>query len=232
MVVEAHEARRRKRLRHEDRRGAVTAADVGHPAALLELGLDALERRDPRRDEVDGVPRPEEPLGPFEQPGIVLVPAHALAGPEGVGDPRLRLHGGLRQHERAGQVGVEEGDGLLFGEGELLAGALVGDVASGGHRREPFANVPLVGTRALRQVRGGGRPELAQRAEEPELVAGDHERGMEVCADVDHGAAEQRVELLLIDCHDGLLFWERVNGCGSSRHGQHQECHMATAWKC
>jgi hypothetical protein len=33
-------------------------------------------------------------------------------------------------------------------------------------------------------------PEIAQGAEEPELVAGDHERGMEVCADVHHGAAE------------------------------------------
>jgi hypothetical protein len=60
-----------------------------------------------------------------------------------------------------------------------------------------------MGARALRQVRGGGRPELAQRAEEPELVAGDHERGMEVGADVHHRTAGQRLELRLIDRHDG-----------------------------
>ena len=53
-----------------------------------------------------------------------------------------------------GVTSVAEGEGLLFREGELLGGALVGDVASGGHRGEPFANVPLVGARALRQVGG------------------------------------------------------------------------------
>jgi hypothetical protein len=45
--VEAVDGRRRERLGHEDRRGAVAAADVGDARAALELGDDAVERRQP-----------------------------------------------------------------------------------------------------------------------------------------------------------------------------------------
>ena len=47
VVVDPDEARGRERLRHQDRRGAVAAADVGDERAGLELLDDAVERRQP-----------------------------------------------------------------------------------------------------------------------------------------------------------------------------------------
>ena len=45
--VDADELRVRERLRHQHRRSAVAAADVGDLGAALELGDDAVERRQP-----------------------------------------------------------------------------------------------------------------------------------------------------------------------------------------
>ena len=47
VVVDPDEARGGERLGHQDRRGAVAAADVGDERAGLELGDDAVERRQP-----------------------------------------------------------------------------------------------------------------------------------------------------------------------------------------
>ena len=85
----------------------MTAADVGDAAALLELGLHAVEGEDPGRHEVDGVPRAEEVFGAVEVGRVGLMPAHALSRPEDLGDPGLRLHDGLGQQERAREVGIE-----------------------------------------------------------------------------------------------------------------------------
>jgi hypothetical protein len=107
VVVETHELGGWERLGHEPRRGPVTAADVGDAAALLELGLHAVEGGDPGRHEVDGVPKAEEAFGAVEEGRVVLMLAHALSRPEDLGDPGLRLHGGLGQQERAREVSIE-----------------------------------------------------------------------------------------------------------------------------
>jgi hypothetical protein len=78
----------------------VAAAEVGHARTGLELGLDALERRDPLRDDVGDVARPEEPLGALEEVVVVFVPAEALAGAEALGDVGLILDERARELER------------------------------------------------------------------------------------------------------------------------------------
>ena len=80
VVVVADEAGRRVGLRHQQRRGAVAAADLGHQRPVPQPSLHAFQRRDPFRDEVGRIARPEEALGAAEQRGIVLVRDHAQTG--------------------------------------------------------------------------------------------------------------------------------------------------------
>jgi hypothetical protein len=55
----------------------VAAADVGDPGALLELCDDAVERGQPRVDEVGVVAGAEEALAALVDVMVVLVPAEA-----------------------------------------------------------------------------------------------------------------------------------------------------------
>src|SRR5690606_36362723 len=79
VVVEARERRGGERLCHQDRRGAVTASDVGHASTGLELSLNAVECRNPGLHEVPNVARAEEAIDAAEYAVIVLMPADALA---------------------------------------------------------------------------------------------------------------------------------------------------------
>ena len=90
----------------------MAAADVGDLRAAFELLLHAVERRDPLGDEVARVAGAEEALGAAEQPVVVLVPAHALAAAERLGDAVL--------------VGVERGD-QLEGAEDVERAVLVGE---------------------------------------------------------------------------------------------------------
>jgi hypothetical protein len=61
----------------------VPAAHVCDARAALELGVNAVERREPGRREIADVARAEEPLGALEQDGILLRPvrkAFAMRG--------------------------------------------------------------------------------------------------------------------------------------------------------
>jgi len=60
----------------------------------------ALERRDPRADQVGGIAGPEEPLGAREQIVVMLVPADAVAAAERAHDLLLILDEGGRTLER------------------------------------------------------------------------------------------------------------------------------------
>ena len=67
-------------------------------------------------------------LAPGEYVLVVLVPAHAGAGPERLGDPRLGLQRAQRQHERARQrssvaVRVGQRERLLLGQREPVRSA-------------------------------------------------------------------------------------------------------------
>ena len=140
--------------RHQNRRRAVAAADVGHPRARPQLLDDAVERGQPRVHQVREIAGAEEPLGPLEQVVVVLVPAHALAGPEALGDVGLVLDERRKQLEGA----RDEDRAVVMGERERLlrrepeGAGLVLDVPAGGLLAEPLAQVALAATRAGRQV--------------------------------------------------------------------------------
>jgi len=158
VVVEAEELRGRVGLGHEDGGGTETAADVGNFAAALELAGDAVEGGDPGGGEVGEVARAEEALGSVEEIMVMLVPAHAGAGAEGVFDAVGVVEAGGDDLEGTG----DEGGALLHGEGECLfggkgvggGGGVVGDVAAGGVGVEPFADVALAGARAAGELGG------------------------------------------------------------------------------
>ena len=126
MVVEAEEARLGVRLRHEDGRRAETAADVGDLGAGLELGLDAVERGEPRAGEVADVARAEEALGALEQARMLVAPLEALAGAKVVLDLRLAAPHRLRHLEETGN----ERRARVVGQRERLLGGQ--RVAAGG----------------------------------------------------------------------------------------------------
>src|SRR5438874_8705171 len=80
VIIEPDERRARERLAHDDRRGAVAAADVRDTGAALELLAHALEGWDPLIHQVCVVAGAKEALDADEEIRIVLVPADALAG--------------------------------------------------------------------------------------------------------------------------------------------------------
>src|ERR1700722_5306888 len=89
VIIESDEPRLRKRFRHQHRRCAVSAANVGNRGPLGKFVPDSVESRDPPAQEILLIVRPEESLRSKEQIGIVLVPANAIAGAESLGDLRL-----------------------------------------------------------------------------------------------------------------------------------------------
>ena len=66
----------------------MAAADVRDRGASFELLDDAVERRQPFREQVGVVARPEEAFAALEHVVVVLVPPEPLAALGGVGDPR------------------------------------------------------------------------------------------------------------------------------------------------
>ena len=95
----------------------MAAADVGDPRAPLELCDDAVERGQPRVDEVGVVAGAEEPLAAVVDVLVVLVPADARAGAGGVGDLRRVQDGAERVLKQPRQIRravlVAERDRLL-----------------------------------------------------------------------------------------------------------------------
>ena len=162
VVVEAEEFGVGERLGHDDRRRSVAAADVGDLGAAFELLLHSIQGRNPLADQVGAVAGPEEPLGPAEQPVIVLVPAHALAAAEGLEDlifvdvQRRDRVIDAEDVERAVFVGQRER--VLVGQRVAVALGVVGDVAARRLVSKPLANVALGRARALRHLLRGQWP--------------------------------------------------------------------------
>ena len=208
MVVGAGEPRARERLRHQDRRRAVAAADVGDTGAALELLDDAVERGQPRRDEVGVVAGAEEPLAAVVHVVDVLVPAEPVAGARGLGDLRRVDHRAERELEEARQVRralrVGERDGLLGGERVAAGLGVVADVVARRLGVAPLAHVALGGAGPLRQLGRRQRPALGERAVEAELVAHHDERGVERRADLVDRAEHELHELVAVDL-DGVV---------------------------
>ena len=212
VVVGAGEGRRRERLGHQHGAGPVAAPDVGHPTALLELGLGAVEGRDPLRHQMGEVAGPEELLAAAEDLLVVLVPADT--GPGAVGLLHA-WHGGERaegQLERAGQeqwsVGVGESERLLLGHRVAVVVGVVLDVAAGGLAPEPLGHVAGVGAGPLGELARGGRPGR-ERAVETETVAEDDIAGRDRRAEVPGELADELHQLVGVDSHgvDSFQRW-------------------------
>ena len=119
----------------------------------------------------------------------MIAPADALAGAEGlhrlvlVGPHRRRNVPGIRHEDRAVLVGQHEG--LLRRQLIGVADRVIGDIAAGDLRVEPFAHIAFgaVGTR--RQFARADRAGAGHRLVEAEPVAEAHHHaavtGREVC---------------------------------------------------
>jgi hypothetical protein len=112
MIVEAEELRFRVGLRHDDRRGAVAASDIGDLRAGFQLRFNPVKGGYPVLNQVGVVARPEEVLGPGEKALRMLVPADTLAGAESLGNLEFIQIGGLNDVEGAG----EESRRAFFGK--------------------------------------------------------------------------------------------------------------------
>ena len=105
VIVESEELRFWKGFRHQHGGRTLAAPHIGDACAGLELGLHALQRRNPRTHEVCCIAWPEEFLATMKHSFIVLVPAHACAGAEGLGNPGNGRQRTESQLEGPGKIG-------------------------------------------------------------------------------------------------------------------------------
>jgi hypothetical protein len=179
----------------------VAAADVGHRDPGLQFRLDAVQGGYPGGHQVGVVPRAEETFGAGEQAGAMLVPAHALAGPERLGDLRFVYEARGQDLKAAGHEGgallLGQHHGLLRRQREPAGLFVIVDVAGRRLSGQPFADTPLMGPGAGRQFRGGGRAQGRQTLVEPEPVAQHHRgrghRRAHVADDLSHECFEFRL---------------------------------------
>ena len=171
----------------QQRRRPVAAADVSDPRPGGELGLHAVQGRDPRAGEVVQVPRPEEPLAAMQDMLIMLPPREPVAAAEPLGDLVRGVHRAQRDLERAdharGACLIGERHRMLIWQREPPA-AVVGQVPARRLSAQPFADVTLRGARARGQLRRRDCSGPGHGPVQAELVAKD-----------DHGAAEQRPDI-------------------------------------
>ena len=207
MVVRASEPGLRVRLGEQHGRGAEAAAQVRALAAGPQLGHHAVQRGQPVRHQVRDVARAEELLAADEHVLVVLVPAHALAGAEVIGDAVVGLEHAQRQHERArrvhGAVGVGQHEGLLLGQRVAVAGRVVLHVAAGRLAAQPLRDVPRVGAGPRGELPGRGRP-ADQRLVQAELVPDHRSAGRDRRAEVADELPDELIQLGLVQSHGGI----------------------------
>ena len=162
LIIEAGEPGLWIGLGHEDGRGAFATADIGNPRPSLQFFIYIVERGKPGTDEIGEVAGTKEFFAAVEDTVDVFVPTHAGAGAERVGDARDGRERAECDFESAGEIRGAvlrgEGEGLLGVERELIGFFVVGDVAAGGLRGEPFADVALVGTGFVGEFFGSFSP--------------------------------------------------------------------------
>ena len=203
VVVRTDEHRVREGAGHENRRSAVTAANVGDPGAPLELCDDAVERGQPRVDEIGVVARAKEPLAALVDVMVVLVPADARARAGGVGDAGRVQHRAERVLEQPRQIGravlVAERDRLLGRQAVATVRRVVGDEPAGGLGVEPLEHVALGRAGARRELGGRERAGARQCAVQAEPVAHHDQRRVERRADLLDGAEHELLELVGVE---------------------------------
>src|SRR5579871_3903655 len=157
-------------------------ADIGNARASLELFHNAAQRRQPLRDQVSGIVGTEKPLRPLEHLGIMLMPANASSGAEGVGDLRLitreRPDNLECSRQKGGAIILCESKGLLRRQRVSLRGGIVVDITTCSICIEPFASVALVSVSLCSKLRGSQRTRPSHGFVKAQLVADNYERGV------------------------------------------------------
>ena len=134
----------------------MAAADVSDPRPGGQLGLDAVQGRDPRAGQVVQVPRPEEPLAATQDMLVMRPPREPLAAAEPLGDLVRGVHRAQRDLERADHARrarlIGERHRMLIRQREPPA-AVVAQVPACRLSAQPFADVTLRGASARGQLR-------------------------------------------------------------------------------
>src|ERR1700693_2490736 len=135
VIVKAEEFRFWEVFSHPHGGRTLSATHIGDARASLELGLYAVQGRNPRTDKVCCIARPEEFLAAMKHTFIMLIPAHACAGSEGLGNPGNCGQRAEGQLEGAGKISgtvfVRQRKCLLFAQTEFASLLVIGDVAAG-----------------------------------------------------------------------------------------------------
>ena len=204
VVVEAPKARVRVRGRHDDRRRAVPAADIGHLASGPQFGVGTVQRRDPGLHEVGAVAGTEEPLGPLKQIGVMLMPADPVAGTEGLHRFGKDASGGEHPLEatdhirRAGLVG--QGNGLFLVEFVAALSGIV-DVPRGSHPAGPLPHVAFGCPGPPGQLGGRHWPGAGHGPEQAKLVADVDQRPRQDGTEVPHRLMHVAHQLVFVERH-------------------------------
>ena len=201
--IEADKAALGIGLGHQQRRKADAAANIGHLRARLQPILDAVERRDPRLNDIVHIARTEERAGRAEQTAGMIAPPYARAIAEALLDLVLGLDRRGGEFERPGEidraVAIDEHHPLFGVEAEAAARRVIIDIAVRGLGQRPFADIAFVQpARAARQLGGFGRP-LAKRVEQAEAQADTHRRHAQRAAEIAEHLADERMKFFLVD---------------------------------
>ena len=159
-------------------------------------------------DQVRVITRAEKALRSLEQAGVMIAPLHAVAGLEVLERVLERMKGGLDDVVRAGHVDrsvrIGQAQRLLWTQRPLLGCGVVLHVSACALIPEPFADVALVGSCALRQL-GRRHGAFRQFAIQPEPIADEDQRRTHRGAEIAHRLAEEFVQFRFVDSH-GRLF--------------------------
>ena len=175
----------------------MSAADVGDPDAGFEFLDDAVERRQPVRDQRSVVTGSEEAFAALEHVVVVLMPADAVTASRHLRDSWRVDDRAQRDLEEAGQIGraliVGQRRRLLGREGVAPARRVVVDIPARCLGVEPLPHVSLTDVAASRQLDGRHRARVGQGPVEAELVPHHDERRVQ-------GRSH------LVDCTEDELF--------------------------
>jgi hypothetical protein len=158
---------------------------------------------------------PEKSLGADEQLVMMLVPAHAFAGLEALG----QLLFGSRRCQRAlkrtrkkrGAVFVGHRECLLFAQMKFLGGRIICDIASGRLRRKPFAHVAFRGARALREFRRSLRTAGGEFFVQAQFVADANQCRVKRRTKIDESLAQEFIQFVGINCHTSSMRSKKVS---------------------
>ena len=162
-------------LRHQNSGRPVTAADIGHLAAYLKFGIDALQCRYPLLQQISIVAGLKKSVRATEQATVMIPLGPTLTRAKNI--HRFFVLGkladdALKATLHACWIAFPCKDGsLLRGKTEQFDLRLVGHVAKGGVRRQPLEKIALVQAAFVSQLISGARAGFFQRPVNAGLIS-------------------------------------------------------------